>query len=149
MKIEEAIKQKKFNNSQEKAWINLIYTYNQLSGKLEELFKRFDLTHQQYNVLRILRGKHPESACCGAIKEVMLDKNPDLTRLCDRLLSKGLVDRFVNEENRRQVNVGITEKGLKLLEEMEPVMKEYNNIAENLTEEEANTLSDLLDKLRG
>jgi len=149
MKIEEAIKQKKFNSSKEKAWVNLIYTYNQLSGQLEELFKRFDLTQQQYNVLRILRGKHPECTSCGAIKEVMLDKNPDLTRLCDRLLNKGLVDRFVNEDNRRQVNVGITQKGLKLLDEIEPFIKANSRIAENLTEEEAEQLSDLLDKLRG
>ncbi|HYG40007.1 MAG TPA: MarR family transcriptional regulator [Cytophagales bacterium] len=149
MNLEEAIKQKKFQSAQQKAWININYTFNYLSDHISKVFGQFDITQQQYNVLRILRGRHPESACCNEVKEVMLDKNPDLTRLCDRLVSKGLIARDLNSTNRRQVSLHITEEGLKLLTEIEPVMKEYSVILNNLSDEEAQTLSNLLDKLRG
>jgi len=149
MDIEEAIKQKKFESAQQKAWVNLIYTFNCLNDQVNQAFKDFDITQQQYNVLRILRGRFPEPASCASVKEVMLDKNPDLTRLCDRLVSKGLIERDLNADNRRQVVLKITNPGLELLKEIDPVMKKYNKSLNNLSEKEAEKLSELLDKLRG
>ena len=148
MKFENVIKQKKFESAQQKAILNLIYTHNWVSALHEAFFKEYDLTMQQYNVLRILRGKHPESICAGEVKEVMLDRNPDLTRLCDRLLKKGLIERATNDENRRQVLLKITKGGLDLLKEMDPFVQSSLKF-NGLTDKECLLLSDLLDKLRG
>lgn len=148
MKIEEAIRQKKFDSPYQKAFVNLIYTYNQVMEQQEELFGRFGLTPQQYNVLRILRGKYPNSACVGEVKEVMLDKNPDLTRLCDRLIKKNLMQREINAYNKRQVLIKITKSGMELLKKMDPVIKKSYRNKNGLSPAEAEKLSDLLDKLR-
>lgn len=148
MKIEEAIRQKKFASAKQKAIINIIYTHHWLLEKQHQVFDDFDITHQQFNVLRILRGKYPEATSPGAVKEVMIDKNPDLTRLCDRLVNKALIKREFNSENRRQVVLKITQQGLNLLEEIEPVMQAASKQIK-LTEKDATILSDLLDKLRG
>ena len=148
MKIEEAIRQKKFEHPQQKAVLNLIYTYNWISSIYEKFFKSYDLTSQQYNVLRILRGKYPDHICAGEVKDVMLDKNPDLTRLCDRLLKKNLIKRETNVHNRRQVLLCITEDGLALLAKMDPEVGSSLK-AKNLDDKEALLLSNLLDKMRG
>jgi DNA-binding MarR family transcriptional regulator len=148
MKIEEAIKQKSFESPQAKAWMNVIYTYNQMTDQVNQAFKKFEITHQQYNVLRILRGRKGEPARCGEVTEVMLDKNPDLTRLSDRLIKKGLIERSVNEQNRREVQLTITKKGLDLLDKIEPELKKHNQFLMNLSDSEAEQLSDLMDKLR-
>lgn len=148
MDIGKAIKQKKFESPQQKAMINILFTYNWIIDKASVVFKDFDITLQQYNVLRILRGRHQQAVCVGDIKEVMLDKNPDLTRLCDRLVSKELIEREMNPDNRRQVLVKITEKGLELLKTIEPVMKKQTSFLSNLDDKNAEKLSDLLDKLR-
>ena len=148
MKIEDAIQQKKFESAQHKAIVNLMYTFNQVSNLHDKTFKTFDLTAHQYNVLRILRGRFPKAICAGELKEIMLDKNPDLTRLCDRLLKKNLIERETNELNRRQVLIKITTEGLGLLKKMDPIVSgELKNL--NLSDKEAETLSNLLDKLRG
>lgn len=147
VKIEEAIKQKKFDSPVHKAMVNMIYTYNWLNSMWEEFFESYDLTEQQYNVLRILRGRFPNSICAGDIKEVMLDKNPDLTRLCDRLVKKGLIERQYNEFNRRQVLIKITKEGLDLLKQIDPGMKKQAKKIK-LSDKEAEILSDLLDKIR-
>jgi DNA-binding MarR family transcriptional regulator len=129
--------------------INLMYTYHWQMERSMEIFKPFDMTSQQYNVLRILKGRHPEAIPVGEVKAVLLDKNPDMTRLCDRLVQKGLIQRDFNCHNRREVLLQITPTGLELLLQLEPVMKEASKEWDNLTPEEAETLSDLLDKLRG
>ena len=104
---------------------------------------------QQYNVLRILKGQYPEFVPVGDVKAVMLDKNPDLTRLCDRLEEKGLIERNTNPCNRRQVLLRIAQPGLDLLDRSEPMLYEQAKKLQNLSDEEAETLSNLLDKLRG
>lgn len=149
MKIEEVISQKKFESVQQKAWMNLVYTYNYISDLMNDSFKEFDITPQQYNVLKILWEKSPDPASCSAVKEGMPDKNPDLTRLCDRLVVKGLIQREMNEENRRQVVLRITDGGMSLLKKMEPVLKRSTKVLHNLSDKEAEKLSELLDKLRG
>lgn len=148
MKINDSIKQVEFENPQSKAWVNLMFTYHQMMDKTRPVFKRFGLTQQQYNVLRILKGKKSQPATCGEVKRVMLDKNPDLSRLSDRLVAKGLIFRATNENNRREVELTITPKGLDLLDTIDLPLKETSQLHKSLTDQEAEQLSDLLDKLR-
>ena len=149
MEIGKAIKQKKFINAQHKAHINIIYTAAFLLDQTKEVLKPFKVTHQQFNVLRILKGKYSRPSSAHEIKEVMMDKGPDLTRLLDRLIEKGWVQRTVCEENRRKIDVLITEAGIKLLEDIEPHLQEKFKGQQFLSEEEAEHLSFLLDKMRG
>lgn len=149
MKIEEAIRQTKPMLPFQKAMINLMYTYHWHMALSNEIFKPFDLTSQQYNVLRILKGRHPEAIPVGEVKAVLIDKNPDMTRLCDRMLQKGLIQREMNCQNRREVLLQISAAGLELLDRMEPILKEAAKTWNKLTDEESETLSALLDKLRG
>lgn len=148
MKLHESIKQSEFQNPQTKAWVNLLFTYHHLTDRIRQVFKQFDITQQQYNVLRILRGKKNQPATCGEVKQVMLDKNPDLSRLSDRLLAKGLIHREVNAENRREVELTITDKGLALVAAIETPLKEALQLENALTDQEAEQLSQLLDKMR-
>lgn len=133
----------------QKAVLNILYTSNWYQDLTAGIFTQFDVTPQQYNVLRILRGKHPAALSSGEVKEVMMDKNPDLTRLCDRICKKNFVERELNPENRRQVLLRITPAGLDLLQQIDPVFEMHAKKWTNLTDEEAETLSGLLDKLRG
>ena len=148
MKIHDSIKQAQFESPQNKAWINLMFTYHHVMDRSRHVFKKFGITQQQYNVLRILKGRKNEPATCGEVKRVMLDKNPDLSRLGDRLVLKGLVTREVNEDNRREVMLSITKKGLELLDAIYSPLKETVRLEGVLTDQEAEQLSDLLDKLR-
>ena len=131
-----------------RAFVNLFYTHTWLTGKLRSLLDDFDITYQQYNVLRILQDSHPKPLCGMEIKDLMLDKNPDVTRLCDRLESKGYLTRKNNQQNRRQVHVAITPEGLALLAQIEPGMRTRTDELSGLTENEAGQLSSLLDKMR-
>lgn len=149
MKIEEELKQDKFTSAVHKAIVNIMFTDGWLSNHLRDVFKDHNLTPQQYNVLRILRGKYPEALNPSDIKAVMLDKNPDLTRLCDRLLTRKLIDRCIDGDNRRKMNIRITEDGLQMLNLIDPIMIDFNEKVSTITEEEATILSNLLDKLRG
>lgn len=149
MKLEDEIKQTRFESGGQKAVINVIFTANWINSQFRNIFKTYDLTLQQYNVLRILRGKYPKSANPGEIKEVMLDKNPDLTRLCDRMCNLGLITRTVDKDNRRKMNIKITQKGLDTLEQAAPELDKLEKELVNISESESNVLSDLLDKLRG
>ncbi|HEY9561851.1 MAG TPA: MarR family transcriptional regulator [Anseongella sp.] len=149
MKIEEIIRQKEFRNEQERAWISMVYTYNRLTDRINQVFKNFQITNQQFNVLRILRGRQGQVACCSDVKEVMLDKNPDLTRLCDRLVTKGLIKREFNQFNRREVGLSITREGLELLERIQPELEKNHRSLFNLSDEESQQLCQLLEKLRG
>lgn len=149
MKLEDAIKQKKFDSPLHKATINLMYTANWLHGEFRDLFKIFDITHQQYNVLRILRGMHPACVNPTEIKEVMLDKNPDITRLCDRLLLMGLINRNVDKDNRRKMKIVITDKGLALLLEIEPVIKSRMEQLFADVSVDYDKFNEMLDAMRG
>ena len=149
MNIESAIRQVKPMQPIQKAIVNLMYTYNWHMDRTAALFKPYELTPQQFNVLRIVRGRHPEPAPVGEVKNVMLDKNPDLTRLCDRLLQKGLIGRELNPTSRREVLLSITPCGLDLLDKIEAVFEQQKDHWQTLTDAEATALSDLLDKFRG
>src|SRR5690606_115961 len=148
MKLHDSIKQTEFKNPQTQAWVNLMFTYHHVMDRSRQVFKQFDVTQQQYNVLRILRGKKNQPATCGEVKEVMLDKNPDLSRLSDRLVRKGLIFREVNENNRREVELTITEKGLALIASIEAPLNDALRLEHALTDDEAEQLSMLLNKMR-
>lgn len=126
-----------------------MFTANVVKNRNVSIFKPFGLAPQHYNVLRILRGGHPEPKSAGDIKAVMLDKSPDLTRIIDKLEKAGFVNRETCRDNRRKVDITINEKGLKLLEEIDPLIEEDQKMYDVLSDEEAETLSGLLDKLRG
>ncbi|NLR93182.1 MULTISPECIES: MarR family winged helix-turn-helix transcriptional regulator [Flammeovirga] len=149
MSIETDINQKSFRDPFQKAYINLMFTNNWLLNQSKTWFKKQGITHQQYNVLRILRGAHPSCMNPGSIKDVMIDKSPDLTRLIDRLIEKGFVQRETCGSNRRKVDVIITQSGLDKLAELDPHEEEVMSSFKNISAGEAEQLSDLLDRLRG
>ena len=150
MTIERDIKQAKFETNLEKAVVNLLYSYNWLRDHSQDIYKPYGLKMQHYNILRILKGKHPKMISPGEIKEVMLDKAPDLTRLLDKLVDMKLVSREICPENRRRMDISLTEKGIVLLKEINIKQDELRReIAERLNEHEAAELSRLLDKMRG
>lgn len=148
MSIEEAIKQKKFRNEYQKLNINLIYSANWLLSKQKEFFSRFNITHHQYNVLRILRGQHPQAISTSEIKSRMLDMNSDSSRIVDRLETKNFVSKRVCEQDKRLVDVSITDQGMELLARIDHNNKHMDGIVSNLTIEEAIKLNHLLDKMR-
>ena len=148
MSIEQDIKQTNFKSPYSKAVINVLYTNNWLQSMQVEIFKPFDLTLQQYNVLRILRGQYPNPITVIAIIERMLDKMSNASRLVDKLLAKDLVMRRLCPQDRRAVDVIITEKGLELLEEIDALQSQWESKLHGLSEREALQLSELLDKMR-
>ncbi|UII20328.1 MarR family winged helix-turn-helix transcriptional regulator [Fulvivirga ligni] len=148
MKFEEEIQQKKFKCECQKATLNLIFTSGWLNNKHKDFFKPYNITNQQYNVLRILRGQHPDSISTSVIKERMLDKNSDVSRIVDRLTLKGWVKKTTCPDDRRLVDVVITDEGLQLLEKMDKSVDQMNCCLGSLTEQEARQLSELLDKVR-
>ena len=149
MNILEAIKQKSFDTSFEKAVVNLMYTHNWYRDKYQDIFKDANLKAQHYNVLRILKGSKPKFISPGEIKEVMLDKSPDLTRLLDKLVEKGLVERNLCPENRRKMDVLITKEGESLLKQIsKKQQKLQKEQGQHFSEEDAEHLSNLLDKFR-
>ncbi len=149
MKLEEDIKQKKFRNEFHKLTVNLHYANNWLLNIHKSIFERFGITPNQFNILRILRGQYPESTSINLLKERMLDKTSDASRLVERLRIKKLVKRNRCPNDRRQADVIITEKGLELLEEIDKYDDEFDRALSNLSEDEAKLLNDLLDKVRG
>ncbi len=135
----------KFRNKKVKALLNIIYTSNWISSKQTTFFKPFGISTQQYNILRILKGAG-EAIKVQIIKERMLERSPNATRLMDKLCDKALINRLPCPDDRRVVHIEITKKGLILLDE---ISKEMNHdYLSNLTEKEAGILSDLLDKIR-
>lgn len=149
MKIEEEIRQDKFRNERHKAGINLIFTSNWYFNRMTALFKRHNLTPQQYNILRILRGIRPKPVSVKYIRERMLDKMSDVSRIVEKLREKGLVSRHECGNDRRNVDILITEQGMALLENIDQENNEMEGIFATLSEEELSTFNTLLDKLRG
>ena len=147
-KLKEEIKQTKFESSQQEAAINLIFTHSWVDSGMKEILKPYNVSPQQYNVLRILRGAYPKNVSAGYIKERMLDKESNITRLIDKLVDKNFVFRCLCPSNRRQMDIIITPVGLKELKNMDAEIKKRDNIFNKLSENEANELNRLLDKIR-
>ena len=147
MSIEKDI-QSKFRSEHHKIMVNLIYTYNWAMEKSNRFFEKADLTSQQFNILRILRGA-AKPLSTMQIRQRMLDRMSDTSRIVDRLLKKELVQKVVCKDDRRLVDITISEKGMKLLQELDNYNDEMDAVLGGLNEEEAKTLNHLLDKLRG
>ncbi|HEY9045140.1 MAG TPA: MarR family transcriptional regulator [Ohtaekwangia sp.] len=148
MPLEDDIKQSKFSSEYQKASINILFTGSWLYNINATDLKNFGITPEQYNVLRILRGSHPQTMMLAEISSRMIDKNSNCTRLVEKLRQKGLVTRELCEGNRRQVDIAITNKGLSLLKKMDVEMT-WQNTFENISKNEAKELNRILDKLRG
>ena len=147
MGIEKDIQQSQFRNEYQKASINILFTANWLNEKIKQILDSEDITGQQFNILRILRGsKGPLSTL--QIRERMLDKMSDTSRLVDRLLKKGLVEKRVCTADKRLVDVSISPKGLQLLDRLDKKNEIMDNIIASISTEEASRLNILLDKLR-
>jgi len=149
MEIEKEIYSNKFENNHQKAIVNLIYTYGWITNLIRQQLNKYKITLQQYNILRILRGQHPNPATINLLKERMLDKMSDASRIVDRLIQKELVKRCINSKDRRAVDILITTKGLDLLLKLDVEMSSKNILDKNISNTEAGVLSDLLDKMRG
>ena len=148
MGIENDIKQTRFRNPHQKAAINLIYTVGWMRDRTKIIFEAEDITAQQFNILRILRGSFPQPLSTLQIRERMLEKMSDTSRIVDRLIAKGLVKKITCKSDRRLVDVIITDKGKKLLERLDLKQDEIDNVMSRLSEKDAAMLSDLLDKIR-
>lgn len=147
MGIEKDIQQEHFRSVYQKLTINLIFSNNWITEKIKEILLSEDITHQQYNILRILRGsKKPLSTL--QIRERMLDKMSDTSRIVERLVKKELVEKKVCSTDKRLVDVSISQNGLDVLKRLDEKNTELDGILQNLTPKEAEQLSDLLDKMR-
>lgn len=148
MNIEQAIQQKQFKHEYERLAVNLVYTQHYFDAGFAEVLKPFKLTRPQFNILRILRGQHPKSASVNLLIERMIDRSSNASRIVDRLEAKKLVTRQVCPSDRRKMDVKITGAGLDLLAKMDSVMESHFKQYGSLTQKEARTLNNLLDKLR-
>lgn len=148
MKLEEAIKSHKFKNEVHKAGLNILYTAWWLKTLTSKELKEYGLTHEQYNVLRILRGKHPEQMCVRDIAQRMIEKNSNVPRIIDRLELKKLVKRSASQNDKRETAIGLTAAGINILE---IATAKVNKVFENtvvMEESSASTLNKLLEKIR-
>ncbi len=146
MKIEEEIQQEKFKNEYHKLLVNIFFTSNWLYALNMRFLRKFDLSPEQYNILRILRGQYPNVSTIFNLIDRMLDKMSNASRLVDKLVIKGLVDRKLCLEDRRRVDVLITQKGLDLLKQIDDENFEF--VLDQISEKDASQLNKLLDKLR-
>lgn len=146
MGIEQEI-QSKFRGEYHKMMVNLIYTYNWVMERSKKFFEKADLTPQQFNILRILRGAGKPLSTMQ-IRQRMLDKMSDTSRIVERLVKKDLVQKVICKDDRRLVDITISDKGMRLLEELDHYNEEMDALLSNLNETEAKSLNQLLDKLR-
>lgn len=148
MKLEDALKSTKFRSPQQKASLNCIYTAWWLRSVLSKELKVFDLTHEQYNVLRILKGKHPEQMCVRDIASRMMEKNSNVPRIVDRLVAKKWVKRSTSAIDKRETVITLNQSGIEVLETAtQKIDRVFENLV-NITDSDANQLNNLLEKLR-
>ncbi|HNT49852.1 MAG TPA: MarR family transcriptional regulator [Cyclobacteriaceae bacterium] len=129
--------------------VNILYTAGWIQNHNNKFFKQYDISMQQYNVLRILRGQFPNACMLNVISDRMIDKMSNATRLVEKLRKKGLVTRRLNPNNRRQVDILITKKGLTLLTELDTGTPEWLRLVQRLSKAEVKELNRMLDKVRG
>ncbi|MEY4107449.1 MAG: hypothetical protein RL181_1791 [Bacteroidota bacterium] len=150
MRIEEAIQQKRFRSEYQKLVVNLLYSASWLQQFSNQLLRPYGISQEQFNILRILRGMHPEPATVKLLTERMIDKMSNASRLVEKLRVKGLVERHECPLDRRRVDVSITQKGLELIEKASLAMDTQGDAQmANLSTVEAAALNELLDKMRG
>jgi DNA-binding MarR family transcriptional regulator len=147
MSLEKKILQAKFKSQNHKLGVNLLYTSHRINYLMHQQFKDTEVTHQQYNVLRILRGQYPNPCNLRLIKERILDRMSDASRIVDKLIQKGFVERKESKTDRRNVELLISPSGLKLLESLDHIDESFDTIFKNLSKDEIKQLNLLLDKL--
>ncbi|MBD3637491.1 MAG: MarR family transcriptional regulator [Crocinitomicaceae bacterium] len=147
MRIEDEIKSS-FKNDYHKLIVNIHLTSSRLGEKMQGVMKKYGLTLTQYNVLRILRGQNQKAVSIGLIKERMIERNSDVSRIIDRLLKKKLIERKENKLDRRQKDVRITNEGLRILKEIDDLDDLIEGQLGHLSLKEVKNLNDLLDKAR-
>lgn len=148
MGIDKDIHQVRFQNEYHRASVNILFTYGWLMEQIKNFLEPFDITPQQFNILRILRGSYPKPLSTLQLRERLLDKMSDTSRIVDRLIAKGLVKKAISPKDRRLVDITISDKGRKLLQKLDLKQSELDSVLGNITEKEAETLSKLLDKIR-
>lgn len=148
MKIEDEIKQAKFYDQYQKLMINLLFTGNWVYYHTKKFLNPYDISPEQLNVLRILRGQRPNPSSINLLNERMLYRMSNVSRLVEKLRMKNLLQRNECPQDRRQVDIVITREGLSLLERLDTEIKRFEEKFKNISEEEAKMLNDLLDKLR-
>jgi DNA-binding MarR family transcriptional regulator len=149
MKIEDVIKSNSELAIEKKTLLNVMYSQNIISEKFNEVLKPFELSAEQFNVLRILRGQNKKALNMCDIQERMIAKTSNTTRLVDKLLLKGYVTRDICPDNRRKMEIGITQRGLDILEKLDPlVINHEKHFSKNLNKSELITLNKLLEKFR-
>lgn len=147
MKIEEYIKTGKFISEEQKAQVNILYTASIIKNNLNNRLKKFDLTHEQFNVLRIIKGKYPEPICVREISESMIEPNSNTTRILDKLEQKLLVKRTPSKRDRRELWIILTDTGLDLLNSIADNFAAENPFSTGLSLAEASLLNNLLNKM--
>jgi DNA-binding MarR family transcriptional regulator len=148
MKLEEAIKSTKFRDEGHKATLNILYTAYWLKSKFSGAMKELGMTSEQFNVMRILKGKHPEEMCVKDIGSRMIEKSSNVPRIIDRLVDKKLVKRTTSKEDKRETLISLTDKGIKQLAEASKIMDDIGIEIIGVNNEEATQLNELLEKLR-
>jgi DNA-binding MarR family transcriptional regulator len=148
MSLEEDIRQEHFINEYQKASINILFTGSWLYNINAGYLKKFGITPEQFNVLRILRGCYPKPMMLAEITGRMIDKSSNCTRLVEKLRQKGLVNRTICESNRRQVDISITDKGRQLLKKIDASQSDWIEVMSKISKTEAKELNRILDKLR-
>lgn len=146
--LQKLIKQKvPFSNEYQKAEVGVLFINNQMCSAFQDIIKEYGITHQQYNVLRILRGQYPKSIKINMIRERMLDKMSDASRIVDRLVNLGYVVKMPDEVDKRTTNVFINEKALELLSKLDLIINNRNTILNNLSESEIVKFNELVNKI--
>ncbi|MCW5909502.1 MAG: MarR family transcriptional regulator [Cyclobacteriaceae bacterium] len=148
MTLEQEIKQDTFKSVQQKAVLNILFTANWIQNLQKDFFEPFGITGQQYNILRILRGQHPNKISAAEIKSRMLDKNSDVSRLLDRLIGKKLVNKIPCPNDKRATHIYITTEGLSLLKKLDHAIDSIDTQLIKLSKADAEKLNQLLDKSR-
>lgn len=148
MKIEDEIKQGRFENEFQKATLNILVTASWLSSQMNSILKQFGISQAQYNVLRILRGQKCNPCSLGTITERMVDKMSNATRLVEKLRVSGYVTREVCPNNRRKVDIMVTDAGLKLLSDIDPLIKKKFDELNQVAPEDLAKLNEVLDQIR-
>ena len=150
MRIEDEIKQKVFVNDYAKGYVNILFTASWLSSRATKVLKNLGISVHQFNILRILRGMHPNPGSIKELTERMIDKSSNASRLVDKLIEKNLVLKAKSNDDNRRVEVVISHEGLEVLGKASDLMDVLiHSMAENISNEQAETLNILLDKLRG
>ncbi|OJW77863.1 MAG: hypothetical protein BGO69_00105 [Bacteroidetes bacterium 46-16] len=148
MKLEDVLKTTRFNDEKHKAGLNILYTAYWMKSNFSTVLKETGISSEQFNVMRILKGKHPEQMCVKDIASRMIEKNSNVPRIVDKLVLKKLVKRSTSKQDKRETIMALTEKGLQTLDKANKIMDEISANIIGISNEEAKLLNELIEKMR-